>query len=246
MLRHRLVAHRGFQKKYPENTLVAMREAIEAGALYLETDIQLTADLQPVLYHDSFLSRVSATEGSIHDLTLSEAIALSASEPFRLGNRFPEEKIVSLDTFAGFIENHREVTVFLELKKESIARFGREPVYAAVSRPLSRIREQTVLISFDTEVISLARNKGFPSVGIVLGHWSQIDEASTQDIAPEYIFSSFKLLPADETLDHVQPLLVIYEINSPDRAIELFDRGADMVETFDIGGMIEALSSHSL
>lgn len=41
MLTDRLVAHRGYQKRYPENTLLGFTKAIEAGAHYIETDIYL-------------------------------------------------------------------------------------------------------------------------------------------------------------------------------------------------------------
>jgi len=247
MLRQRLVAHRGFQRKYPENTLLAMREAVEAGARLIETDIQLTADLQPVLYHDAHLARISGQEGVIHDLKLEETTKIAASEPFRLGEQFGDQTITSLDTFCGFLENHKAVTAFVELKEESLEKFGANNVLEAISRPLSRIREQAVLISFNVECIALAKKRGFSRLGVVLNSWEQKDSPAITDIDPEYLFTNVNLIPSEQIeLESIKPLLVVYEIDDPIQASELFNLGVDLVETFDIGGMIEALSSHSL
>ena len=37
-------AHRGFSGKYPENTMLAFRKALECGADGIEMDVQLTKD----------------------------------------------------------------------------------------------------------------------------------------------------------------------------------------------------------
>ncbi len=48
------VAHRGFKAKWPENSLEAMRAAVEAGAHGLETDTHLSRDGVVVLSHVSW------------------------------------------------------------------------------------------------------------------------------------------------------------------------------------------------
>ncbi|GMM51226.1 phosphatidylglycerol phospholipase [Starmerella bacillaris] len=47
-----VVGHRGFRGRFPENTLLAMRQAVEAGATVIETDIQLSKDGVVVMCHD--------------------------------------------------------------------------------------------------------------------------------------------------------------------------------------------------
>ncbi|MDB4260708.1 glycerophosphodiester phosphodiesterase family protein, partial [Porticoccaceae bacterium] len=78
-----LVAHRGLQAGYPENTALSVQKAIEAGALYVEIDIQLSLDRQPMVYHDISLKRVSGQDAMISSLTCSELTALPAYEPKR-------------------------------------------------------------------------------------------------------------------------------------------------------------------
>jgi glycerophosphoryl diester phosphodiesterase len=75
--RPRIFAHRGlvFQGEtqvVDENTLESFELALAAGADYLETDLQLTRDSIPVLFHDSDLTRLLKSKTLISSLTLSE------------------------------------------------------------------------------------------------------------------------------------------------------------------------------
>ena len=47
-----LVAHRGLQKDYPENTLLSIKKAIDAGVKFIEIDIQFSKDKLPIICHD--------------------------------------------------------------------------------------------------------------------------------------------------------------------------------------------------
>ncbi len=57
-----MIAHRGYKVNYPENTIRAFEEAVEAGAHALETDLHLTKEGVVVLSHvNSFLVGNQAT-----------------------------------------------------------------------------------------------------------------------------------------------------------------------------------------
>jgi glycerophosphoryl diester phosphodiesterase len=45
------IAHRGYSKCYPENTLSAFRGAVETGSHAIETDLQLSKDGVVVISH---------------------------------------------------------------------------------------------------------------------------------------------------------------------------------------------------
>src|SRR5438552_11219396 len=73
--------HRGARGLRPENTLPSFEAALDAGATSLETDVHLTADGVPVLYHDPQLhsSLVRKANGDelegcpwLHQLRLAE------------------------------------------------------------------------------------------------------------------------------------------------------------------------------
>lgn len=58
-----MIAHRGFSRSAPENTMAAFRAAIAVGAKVLETDINWSSDGVPVILHDSDISRTAIAFG---------------------------------------------------------------------------------------------------------------------------------------------------------------------------------------
>ena len=235
----RLVAHRGLQAAYPENTALSVRKAIEAGALFVEIDIQLSLDKQPMVYHDISLKRVSGQDGIISSLNCSDLMGLSAYEPERLGEQFTSETISPLAKVVDIILSYPQVTLFVELKEESIAEFGAEIMLDNVCQVLQPIRDRAVLISFDYRIIASAKTKGWPQVGAVLQQWDHIDSEAVKAIDGDYTFVDHKIIPRTENLDRLASKLVAYEVGSTALATELATRGVAMFETFDIATLIE-------
>ena len=73
-----VAAHRGWSKKYPENTLLAFKEAIALGVDQLETDVHMTKDGELVLIHDKTVDRTTNGTGAVKDMTLEQLKALDA------------------------------------------------------------------------------------------------------------------------------------------------------------------------
>lgn len=71
--------HRGFSGKYPENTMLAFKKAVEAGADGIELDVQLTKDGEVVIIHDEKVDRTTNGAGNVRDFTLAELRKLDAS-----------------------------------------------------------------------------------------------------------------------------------------------------------------------
>jgi glycerophosphoryl diester phosphodiesterase len=88
----RVTAHRGHSRAAPENTLSAVRKAIESGADYAEVDVQLTADGVVVLLHDRDLKRVAGVPRRLDELTYDEVRRLDVGswfDPAFAGERVP-------------------------------------------------------------------------------------------------------------------------------------------------------------
>ena len=64
-----IMAHRGSSKAAPENTLAAIRQAIEDGADWVEIDVQETADGEIAVFHDSDFMKVAGSNLKIWDAT---------------------------------------------------------------------------------------------------------------------------------------------------------------------------------
>ena len=67
-----VLGHRGCMSKYPENSLLAFRKAIEAGADGIELDVWLSRDGRVVVMHDETIDRTSDMRGRQKDMTLEE------------------------------------------------------------------------------------------------------------------------------------------------------------------------------
>src|SRR5689334_14576223 len=59
MKRPLAIAHRGYSARYPENTLLGIRAAIDAGADIVEADARLSADGEVFCAHDPDLQRIA-------------------------------------------------------------------------------------------------------------------------------------------------------------------------------------------
>lgn len=62
-------AHRGYSECYPENTMLAFRQAIANGADGVECDLWISADGEFVICHDDTLDRTTNGAGAISGLT---------------------------------------------------------------------------------------------------------------------------------------------------------------------------------
>ncbi|MHA2043037.1 MAG: glycerophosphodiester phosphodiesterase [Candidatus Thorarchaeota archaeon] len=67
-----IMGHRGDPSKAPENTMRALKAALEVGVDFLESDIRLTRDNELVLFHDEDLRRTTGVSGSVRERSLEE------------------------------------------------------------------------------------------------------------------------------------------------------------------------------
>ena len=64
-----VASHRGDWRNYPENSLPAIRSAIEMGVDIVEIDLALTSDSVLVLCHDRTIDRTTSGRGLIAEIT---------------------------------------------------------------------------------------------------------------------------------------------------------------------------------
>jgi glycerophosphoryl diester phosphodiesterase len=237
----KLVAHRGYQANYPENTALSLSKAIEVGALFIELDIQFSGDRLPIIYHDTDLQRVSGQSGSVFTMSRAELMGCSAYEPQRLGDTFIGEKISPLEALVDILMANPDVTAFVELKEDSIKHCGRALIIASVQEILRPVAEQTVLMSFDYPLVIAAREADWPWVGVVLQSWNDLGSAQVAQARPDYIYTNYTNIPENCDLTTIQALndavLVTYEVATQELGQQLLARQVDMLETFEIEAM---------
>ena len=233
-----LVAHRGHPHHLPENSLSALRSALELGARWVEVDVQLSHDGTPHLYHDRDMQRLSGREGAVHELSDAELAATPLREAARLGEDSPTERIPTLRAAAELCATFEGVTLFVEVKRVAVEAFGVERVLAAVCEAMQASGQPWVLISFSLELLEACRRDPELPIGLILESWAQQFEPEAEALGAEYIFCNVDRWPAEGPIPDRS--FVLYEVTDPDRALALHARGAQWIETFQLEEMQQA------
>jgi len=242
-MNQQIVAHRGYAAAYPENTARSLQAAVDAGAVHLEFDIQLTRDHVPVLLHDLTFSRTAGNPASVHDLEFAELQGMDVGEFDRFGSRFEGTPVSSLAEIADWLSSWPDVTAFVELKRHSISHFGVGAVFDALLPVLQPVLEQCVIISFVDAAIEEARCRCTAPVGWVVRTWDEASRERADELQPEFLFCNVEKLPPPS-----QPLWpgnwdwVIYEITEARIARELGNRGVRYIETMEVAELQSALA----
>lgn len=142
-----VVAHRGASHVAPENTLVALKKAVELGAEFAEVDVYQTKDGEIVLIHDEKLQRTTNAKGKIWDFTLEELKKLDAGLWF--GEEFKGEPIPTLREAIRLVKGKIKLNIEIKIKRE-------EP--EIVQKVLDLIRSEKfekdcVVTSFDRKTV---------------------------------------------------------------------------------------------
>ncbi|HCS29516.1 MAG TPA: hypothetical protein DIW43_18825 [Spongiibacteraceae bacterium] len=235
-----LVAHRGWRNRYPENTLLAVNGAIDAGARHIEIDIQFTADAEVVVFHDRNLLRMCEVDLDIYSLSFADLRQFKVTSAQRLGSHDTDTHISSLREVGALVACHPDVTLYIEIKKDILDHFSSEQTLAALAEALPELRPRVVLISFDYAILHHAAALGW-RVGPVLCEWHDLDTPTLFPANPDCLFLDREQIPLDARLDALPFNCVVYEIGSRDAALDWLARGAAKVETYYIGEMLMAL-----
>lgn len=140
-----VLAHRGYSHIYPENTMLAFRKALEAGADGIETDVQVTKDGVLVLIHDDDVSRVSDGTGRIKDLTYEELLKFDFG--IMKGPQFKGEKIPTLQELLDLVKD-KDILLNIEIKYGSFLYEGiEEKTYRMVKK--NGLLEKVIFSSFN-------------------------------------------------------------------------------------------------
>jgi glycerophosphoryl diester phosphodiesterase len=112
----RIIAHRGSSGRSPENTLHAMRLAIEEdGARGLELDLQRSADGEVIVLHDELLDRTTNGSGR------ADALDLRALREFDAGYHFGSGEYrgrgLLIPTLREVLETFPSIWLSLDLKQ---------------------------------------------------------------------------------------------------------------------------------
>ena len=149
-----MISHRGAHKEAPENSCRAFEIALEYGVDGIETDVQLSCDGVPVLFHNPTACHVTGTRKRISSYTLEQLRALDLGE---------KGEFVGIPTLAEALAIFGGRTrLMIEIKSRQPDRVsGRSrvltaKVVAAIDCLPAGVRSAISILSFDPDVLAQA------------------------------------------------------------------------------------------
>lgn len=151
----KIFAHRGYSFKYPENTMIAFKKAIEYGADGIECDIQRTKDGVLVISHDEDLERIVGEKLYIKDLTYNELLK------YNFGNKEFYETLPTLENLIKFLQD-KDILLNIELKTDVFRYSGieRQTLYLVKKY---NFEDRVIFSSFNFDSVKRIINLGTKS-----------------------------------------------------------------------------------
>ena len=225
---------------YPENSLLALQAAAELGFSYVELDIQLSKDSKPIVIHDETLLRTTGINRDVKDITVDELNA----QPLLCSTQAQDKKnllyISTLGQAVEILNDFPEITLFVELKRQSIKHFGIEDVVEVTLDAVRPAKFNVVLISFVDGVVEYIKQKDIYPVGWALKRYDQGHFEKANKMLPEYLFCNVKKINKPLELWQGPWAWTLYDIKNPAFAYELLKQGVSLIETGDIVKLINS------
>ena len=152
----KIIAHRGANKKAPQNTMPAFRLALQENADGFETDVHLTKDGVPVICHNNTIDDTSDGRGAIGDYTLAELRRFDFGASF--GEEFAGTSAPTLEEFLTLAKGAGLDPINIELKsprqrKEELVHTTLEMVKAFEVTP------RVIVSSFDPRILKQVKEE---------------------------------------------------------------------------------------
>jgi len=137
-----VMAHRGGSLEAPENTIESFKYAIEIGSDIIETDIQLSSDGVPYIFHDDDLKRIPGIEKNFNDLLASEIDEL---------NIFGDSKIPTLEET---LKQFPDTKFQIDFKTDEVV----DPAIEIINK-LPHVKKNLCIASFSSQRLQKIKSK---------------------------------------------------------------------------------------
>lgn len=236
-----IFAHRGYRAKYPENTMLAFKEAAEAGADGIELDVHMTKDKEIVVIHDETLDRTTNGKGYVKDYTLKELKELDASIPKK--RLFRSEEIPTLVEVLEWMKTN-DLLLNIELKNDRIQYEGLEDKVIELVR-FFQMEDRVILSSFNHYSLVYCHKKA-PEIEIaalisqgLYEPWKYTKGISAKAMHPHYLLAQKQIVEASQRANiAVRP----YTVNDEQLLEKMFSYNCDGVITDEVERALDVRS----
>jgi glycerophosphoryl diester phosphodiesterase len=260
-------AHQGGAREAPSSTLMALRQAVAAGADALELDVHATADRHLVVCHDATVDRTTNGGGAIAELALKDLQALDNAfwwvpgevvahgrpdAEYVYRGRAPLDPSLRIATLREVLEEFPRIFLNLDIKQTAPTVQPYEAELAALLHQFER-GDDVIVASF-LDQATAAFSAIAPEIPTSYGtlataaFWravqDRIDPPVTSHAAIQVPVSFESVTLVDQTFveaAHQYDLAVhVWTIDNPDEMARLIDLGVDGIMT-DRPTVLEAL-----
>lgn len=234
----RIIAHRGAPTFAPENTLPAIRKALEIGVDMIEIDVHQTKDGVLVIMHDEKVNKTTDGSGYIKDMTFDEIRSLDAGSWF--DPVFTGTKVPALDEVFEIMDETTKLLI--EIKRGSPYYPGIEDrILGTIS--MYEFEERVEIKSFERPVVEHIRGRAphipigksvvfrIPFFRIIIDRgvrWGSVYTYEVDFLHSHWLTTTQALVrrARDEGFG-----LYAWDVNTEGRMRRLINMGVDAIET---------------
>ncbi|MCW6675540.1 glycerophosphodiester phosphodiesterase [Aerococcaceae bacterium NML171108] len=226
-----IIAHRGYIGAGVENSIEALKAAVDQGADSVEVDIQLTKDHQFVVMHDYNLKRLAKVNREVKDMTADEIIGLPIQQAGFTST------VPSFETFVQ-VAKDLNVKLFVELKPHGAEPNNYAELFINKMRELN-VAEQYRVMSLDLKLME-AINQQAPEMTV--GYVIPIQFGSFANnnvdffVIEDFSYRNFLVEQARQQ----QKDVYVWTINDESKITKYLDRPISGIIT-DVPDMVKAL-----
>lgn len=185
-----VAAHRAVHLSYPENSLSAIKHAIELGVDIVELDVRSSKDGILVLMHDGTINRTTNGSGRVEDYTFTEL------QEFRLKKKdgtHTSERIPGFEEALNTARGH--IMVDIDLKTDQV-----KPIVETVIR--TRTQAQVFYFTDDYNVLKEIQDLDDGSMCMPIAYSYEMADSALQLLSPPvlHIDHSFYSLEVTELI----------------------------------------------
>ncbi len=220
----KIMAHRGASKAAPENSLAAVRLAIEAGSDWVEIDVQETADGEVVVIHDSDFMKLARNKTKVWDARLPDLNDIDIGGSF--GPPFENERVPKLSEVLQLCQG--KTGVLIELKYYGHDQDLEQRVVDIVEK--YGMSNEVMVMSLKPEgVRKIKRLRPNWKCGLLLSvSVGNIQKIEADFLAVNARFATRSLI---NKLHHANKEIYVWTVDDPVSMSSLMNRGVDGVIT---------------
>ncbi|MCK4641660.1 MAG: glycerophosphodiester phosphodiesterase [Candidatus Marinimicrobia bacterium] len=221
-----VTAHRGGAGIAPENTMAAMKKALELGAGFSELDVQETSDGVLILLHDSTLERTAGVDLNIWEMPYDSLVSYEVGSWF--APEFAGEPIPKLADVMDAVKGKMKLNI--ELKMNGHEKFLIEKVIDLINE--KDFRSECIITSFDLSAIKKVRQLDKDlKVGYIFSKYPEDEDVFTADV--DLLSVKYKLVDEEFIRKaHANNKAVhIWTVNDPEMMKKFIDWGVNSIIT---------------